>query len=180
MLKTDVNKLMAGLKEHELQDGSINETTQKRYLTLGRRVQLHKSLLMRWELYHARDSLVDQITTMRLICSVSEREDDVAYILNELFLQQRAGLRHSLAASKSKSDAKTPVNVGKSILIKRMVLNHLIEICPNLQPTLQPFADHTHYELKYGVRPNGERTMELEDDEDTDPDSACGHELRPR
>ena len=72
-LKTDADKLMAGLKEHGLQDGSINEATQKRYLALGRRVQLHKALLMKWELYHARESLVDQITTMRLICSISAR-----------------------------------------------------------------------------------------------------------
>ena len=66
-LKSDADRLMASLKEHGLYDTSINEATQKRYLALGRRVQLHKGLLMRWELYHARDSLVDQITTMRLI-----------------------------------------------------------------------------------------------------------------
>ena len=107
-LKTDADKLMAGLKEHGLHDRSINEATQKRYLALGRRVQLHKALLMKWELYHARDALVDQITTMRLICSISEREEDVGYILCQLFLQQRAGLRNSLMMPKSKNDVKTP------------------------------------------------------------------------
>ena len=178
-LKTDADKLMAALREHGLQDNNINDTTQKRYLALGRRVELHKSMLMRWELYHARDTLVDQITTMRLICSISDREEDVGYILNELFLQQRAGLRHSLVVPKSKGDVKTPQNVGKGMLIKRMVLNHLIEKCPNLKPTLEPFADHTHYELRYGVRTNGEKTRELKDDEDDDQDIACGHELRP-
>ena len=178
-LKTDADKLMAALREHGLHDGSLNDATQKRYLALGRRVQLHMGLLMRWELYHARDSLVDQITTMRLICSISDREEDVGYILNELFLQQRAGLRQSLVVPKSKADVKTPQNVGKGMLIKRMVLNHLIEKCPNLKPTLEPFADQTHYELRYGVRTNGEKTRELKDDDDDDQDIACGHELRP-
>ena len=88
-------------------------------------------------------------------------------------------MRNSLIAPKSKNEVKTPPTVGKGMLIKRMVLNHLIEKCPSLQPTLQPFADHTHYELRYGVRPNGERTRELKDDEDVDQDSASGHELRP-
>ena len=95
-LKTDADRLMAALKDKGLVDSSINEQTQKRYLALGRRVQLHKGLLMRWELCHARDSLVDHITTMRIICAISERGDDVGYILIQLFLQQRAGLRNSL------------------------------------------------------------------------------------
>ena len=180
-LKTDADRLMAALREHGLQDKGINEATQKRYLALGRRVQLHKGLLMRWEMYHARESLVDQVTTMRLICSISDREDDVGYILNELFLQQRAGLRQSLIVPKSKNEVKTPQNVGKGMLIKRMVLMYLLEKCPNLRPTLQPFVDHTHYEERYGVRPNGERVNELKVDEgdDDEQDSASGHELKP-
>ena len=99
-LKTDADRLMAALKDQGLLDTNINEQTQKRYLALGKRVQLHKSLLMRWELYHARDSLVDHMTTMRCICSVCDREEDVAYVLNQLFLQQRAGLRNSLIVPK--------------------------------------------------------------------------------
>ena len=181
-LKTDADRLMAALRDHGLQDKSINEATQKRYLALGRRVQLHKGLLMRWEMYHARESLVDQMTTMRLICSISDREDDVGYILNELFLQQRAGLRRSLMLpNKSKNEVKTPQNVGKGLLIKRMVLMHLLEKCPNLRPSLQPFVDHTHYEERYGMRSNGERLKELKVDEgdDNEQDSAIGHELRP-
>ena len=177
-LKTDADRLMAALKDQGLADSSINEATQKRYLSLGRRVQLHKGLLMRWELYHARESLVDHLTTMRNICAVSDREDEVGYILNQLFLQQRAGLRILLSQPKSKADLKTPQNVAKSILITRMVLTHLIDKCPHLQPTLQPFVDNTHYEEQYGVQPNGARTRELKDDEDIDQGSASGHELR--
>ena len=165
---------MKALKDQGLQDASINEATQKRYLALGRCVQSHKHVLMRWEMFHQRDSLVDSISTMRHLYSVSDREEDLAYIFNDLFLQQRAGLRSSLITPKiKKKEVKTPQNVGRSFLIKRMVLNHLIETCPNLAPIVQPFVDSTHYELQYGVETNGERTQEVSDDDHV----GSGHEL---
>ena len=105
-LKNDADKLMQALKDQGLQDASINETTQKRYLALGKRVQLHQSVLMRWEMFHQRDSLVDNISTMRHLYSISDREEDIAYIFNDLFLQQRAGLRNSLVMYKSKMASK--------------------------------------------------------------------------
>ena len=43
------------------------------------------------------------------------------------------------------------------MLIKRMVLSHLLEVCPQLQPILQPFVDNTHYETKYKVKVTGEK-----------------------
>ena len=43
------------------------------------------------------------------------------------------------------------------MLIKRMVLAHLLEVCPQLQPILQPFVDNTYYETKYKVKVTGEK-----------------------
>ena len=61
-VKGEASKLMKALKEQGLEDKSLNEETQKRYLSLEKRVQRHKALLARWEMYHQRDSLVDGIT----------------------------------------------------------------------------------------------------------------------
>ena len=43
------------------------------------------------------------------------------------------------------------------MLIKRMVLAHLLEVCPDLQPILKPFVDNFHYETKYKVKATGEK-----------------------
>ena len=104
-LKHDGDKLIQGLKDENVHDASISELTQKRYLALGKRVQLHKKMLMRWEMFHQRDALIDQLSTLRFVFSISEREDDIAFILNELFMQQRAGLRNCLTMPKSKNEA---------------------------------------------------------------------------
>ena len=104
-LRTEGDKLIQGLKDQGLHDESINENTQKRYLALGKRVQLHKQALMRWEMFHQRDTLIDGLTTLRNVFSISDREDDIAFIINELFMQQRAGLRTSLIMPKSKNEA---------------------------------------------------------------------------
>ena len=104
-LKHDGDKLIQGLKDENVHDASISELTQKRYLALGKRVQLHKKMLMRWEMFHQRDALIDQLSILRYVFSISEREDDIAFILNELFMQQRAGLRNSLTMPKSKNEA---------------------------------------------------------------------------
>ena len=171
-LKSDGDKLMQALKDQSLQDTTINETTQKRYLALGKRVQLHKNALMRWEMFHQREALMDGLSTLRHVFAISDREEDMAYVINELFMQQRAGLRSSLISPKSKNEVKTPQNVGRSMLIKRMVLSHLLTECPNLSVTLQPFVDHTYYETQYGVRPNGDRTRDAKDTDDNDDNSA--------
>ena len=99
-MRTDGAKLIQGLKDENLRDTSIDENTQKRYLALGKRVQLHKPALMKWEMFHQRDTLIDQLSTMRHVFSISDREDDIAFILNELFMQQRAGLRSALPMPK--------------------------------------------------------------------------------
>ena len=138
-LKSDGDKLMQALKDQGLQDTTINETTPKRYLALGKRVQLHKNALMRWEMFHQREALMDGLSTLRHVFAISDREEDMAYVINELFMQQRAGLRSSLISPKSKNEVKTPQNVGRSMLIKRMVLNHLMEVCLNIRPHIAAF-----------------------------------------
>ena len=160
-LKADGDKLIQALKDQGLQDPAINDSTQKRYLALGKRVQMHKATLMRWEMFHQRECLIDVLSILRLIFAISEREEDIAYILKELFLQQRAGIRSSLVIPRSKNEVRTPQNIGRGMLIKRMVLNHFFEVCPNLATTLQPFVDNTHYEFQYGVLVGGERTKEI-------------------
>ena len=59
------------------------------------------------------------------------------------------------------------------MLIKRMVLTHLIDVCPNINAVLQPFADNSHYEMQYGVSPNGERVRSLQTASDDDGGKSC-------
>ena len=117
----------------------LMRTPQKRYLSLGKRVQLHKSALMRWEMFHQREALMDGLSTLRHVFAISDREEDMAYVINELFMQQRAGLRSSLISPKSKIEVKTPQALGRSMLIKRMVLSHLMEVCLNIRPHIAAF-----------------------------------------
>ena len=171
-LKTDGDRMVQAMKDQGVDDATVNDTTKKRYLSLGKRVHSHKNILMRWEMFHARDCLVDGVSVLRLIFAISEREEDIAYILKELFLQQRAALRASLQIPRSKNDNRTPQNIGKAMLIKRSILRHLVEVCPNLQTTLQPFVDNTHYEFQYGVLAGGERTKDIKEMGDEDDDDA--------
>ena len=60
------------------------------------------------------------------------------------------------------------------MLIKRMVLSHLYENCPNLKPILESFLDNTYYEMKYGVSATGDR---LRDRQESDDDDKSGHLL---
>ena len=62
------------------------------------------------------------------------------------------------------------------MLIKRMVLTHLMETCPNLNTVLQSFVDNSHYEMHFGVKANGDKVVgNLEEDDDGDRKS--GHLL---
>ena len=44
-------------------------------------------------------------------------------------------------------------------------------ICPDLAATLQPFVDHSHYELQHGVLPSGEKVREHQEGDDDDAQS---------
>ena len=54
------------------------------------------------------------------------------------------------------------------MLIKRMVLSHLCEVCPNLKPVLDSFVDNSYYEMQYGVTANGDRLRDQQEFDDDD------------
>ena len=83
-------------------DESANEQTIKRYVSLGKRCEKHTDLLTKWEACHQRDSLIDNISTIRLIFSVSDREEDIDIVLFSHFIEQRTGIRTTLAKSRLK------------------------------------------------------------------------------
>ena len=43
-----------------------------------------------------------------------------------------------------------------------MVLQQLVESCPSLAHTLQPFADRTNCEKQNGLKPTGEKSAEVQ------------------
>ena len=78
---------------------SLLPLQMKRYLSVGRRVNTPriKLILSRWEVIKKREMLVDYLSTLRQVCSATDDEDDLAYILQVLMLEQSSGLRKELA-----------------------------------------------------------------------------------
>ena len=66
-LKTDGEQLIRAMMDDGVLDESANEQTIKRYVNLGKRCEKHTDILMRWEVFHQRDSLIDNISIVRQI-----------------------------------------------------------------------------------------------------------------
>ena len=121
------------LTEDGVNPGKINGDTMKRYIALGRRVGNGnvKSILSKWEAGNKRETLVDVLSTLRGVCSATDNDDELATILKELMLQQRAGLRRQLTTPRSHNDQCTPVNIAKGIILRNHLYTHVLASFPN-------------------------------------------------
>ena len=125
-------RLITLLKEAGADPGKINADTMKRHIALGRRVcdENVKAILLKWELGNKRETLVDPISVLRGVCSATENDADLATILKELTMQQRAGVRRQLVTPRSNNDQCTPVNISKGIILRNNLYTHVLAIFP--------------------------------------------------
>ena len=72
--------------------------TIKRYWGLGKRLRQSAVLpiIDKFEYFYGRESIVDQISTLRALVGAADTDTELAYLLQILFLEQRSKLRTSL------------------------------------------------------------------------------------
>ena len=74
-LETDGEQMVQGMKDDRVVDDNVHEQTSKRHVSLGKRCEKHIDMLMRWEVFHMRDSLIDNSRIVRHIarCLIARR-----------------------------------------------------------------------------------------------------------
>ena len=166
------DRLLKVLKEDGVFPGKINADTMKRYINLGRRCgnAAVKSCFEKWEALNKRNSLVDGITVLRGVCSSTENDVELAAILKELMMQQRANLRKQLTTPKSHNDSVTPANVAKGILLRNFIYTHVLHSFPKHKELIERFGPLAFYRDRFGIDEHGLR-VSGHSDEDADDDS---------
>ena len=119
-----------------------------------------KNIFYRWGALHDRDALLDQISTLRMVFSVSANDQDVEHVCGVLFMRQRAGIRKTLAASRSKNEPRQPATVAKAILLMRYIFAYLKSSFPKLADVVEEFEGETFWRTFYGLDQHG---MKVED-----------------
>ena len=155
--KTDGEKLLACMKADGVTEEGLNDQTVKRYLSLGKRCEHHTSQLMKWEAFHHRDALIDNITTLRLVFQISDQEDHMRVVLKDLFMQQRAGIRTSLMTPKSKNEVRAPANISRACIIRQQILINLARALPQLKTTIDHFAGPDFFFQRFNIQSSGKR-----------------------
>ena len=172
-LKSEGEQMIRVMKDDGVIEDSVNELTIKRYVSLGKRCAKHLDILMRWEAFHARETLIDSIYVLRQVFSISDREDDMAVVLNALFMEQRSGIRSTLIKTKSKHDVRDPGMVARTMLIRSSLYLHLHNTFPKIQDIIVPFMNGSCYAEYCGVDAMGKRisatTEDVETDDETEP-----------
>ena len=139
------DRLIKVVTEDGVNPGKINGDTMKRYIALGRRVgnATVKTILSKWEAGNKRETLVDVLSTLRGVCSATDNDAELATILQELMLQQRAGLRRQLTTPRSHNDQCTPVNIAKGIILRNHLYTHVLASFPKHAEMIQRYASST-------------------------------------
>ena len=127
---------------------------------------------MKWEALVKRDALIDNISVLRQVMIISDKEDDTAYVLNQLFLQQRCGLRTQLAVPRSRNDVRTPANIAKALLIRRNLVIFMKKEFPKLNDVIAPYLDDTYLLDAYGIDTEGQRVRPAREDDAQDDDDS--------
>ena len=93
---SDAERLLAILKEDCIDVTNIQVDTMRRYLALGRRITHPniQNVVASWECQCQRDTLVDSISTLRGVMSASDIDEDIAYVLRTLMMQQPVSYTH--------------------------------------------------------------------------------------
>ena len=111
-----------------------NLDTLSRYLQVGRRLRAHtvRRWLIVWETTFKRSTFLDGIMLLRACVGVTNDDDELAQLLQILFLDQRSGLKKSL-----KIDPKqAPSSLFKAYVMRMRVFVHLKSILPKFADVL--------------------------------------------
>ena len=149
---SDSERLMKVYKEEKV-SVNMNTETIRRYISVARRLNSQPvlNILNLWEFKFKRNTLVDNITVLRTCVSVASDDDQLAYILQTLFMDQVCGLRTTV----KNSEQMTYTHQLKAILLRRNVLLHLYGTFPKLQEEVQKFVTMDAYTYLFGYATDG-------------------------
>ena len=125
--------------------------------------------MQRWEFLEKRGALVDAISVLRQVVGAAPTDVDLKFVLQHLFLQQRAGMRPSLNSNVKNELCAS--NVVKALLVRRNLFIHLMNTFPKCADAIEPYAGFGFYNDYKGVDSNGVRANgDVDDDDDGDVD----------
>ena len=116
-------RLMKAIGEDCTTNDDWSADTLNRYLQVGRRVAATKvrKWLSIWETVLKRDSLLDGIQMLRSCIGVTKDDEDLAWLIHLLFLEQRSGLKKSL----SRNSSMSPASLFKPYLLRESIFERL-------------------------------------------------------
>ena len=171
--KGEADVLMQVLKEDKVDTTGWSSDTCRRYLVVGRKLGIPplKNLLIRWEMFEARDCLVDGIAALRSVTQAASLDEDYGYILEVLFMEQRSRIRTTLCR---KGNLTVPV-IMKALLMRRGIWVHLKMLFPKFDELITSYSGNDFYLREYGTSPDGTRDPAFADKlegSDSDDDGA--------
>ena len=129
-VKIPAERLIKAMQEDCNKIDEWNQDTLGRYLQVGRR--LSEPAVRQWliigEATFKRNAFLDGITMLRACTSVTAADDELARMLQIIYLEQKSGLRKAL-----KVDRKQPAStLFKAYLLRMRIFTHLEHILPKL------------------------------------------------
>ena len=156
--KTNAERLMAMLEKEDIAKG-WNLDTLRRYLSIGRRLEVPMitNLVDQWEFFHKRNTVIDSISNLRSIVGACDTDDELAFVLKTLFLEQQSGLRCSSLGGGAFKKLATPVNVTRAILLRSIIFKHMATEFPLFASEIQEIGSFQFYKTFFGVTEEGSR-----------------------
>ena len=173
-IKSESERLKKVMVEDNVTETTVDDSTLKRYIQLGKRLSHHRFCLTKFEAFHQRNALIDSCTNLRAVFGCSDVESDSEYILEELFMQQRADIRKTLQAKSNKRDPRVTTNICKAILLKRSIFMFLVAEFPKLADAIEPYKTFAYFSSMFNISSDGTKQdstgnseTEPEPDDDT-------------
>ena len=167
--KKPADKLMKAMTEDCTKTEGWSGDTLQRYLTVGELIKKPavKSWLIIWEATFKRNAFLDGISLLRACVSVTPVEEELARLMQILYLEQRSGLKKSLKVDAKQSTA----NLFKAYLIRTQVFKYLEHQMPKLADIPKHYGSIEFFKTQYGLNELGEfidadRQVKLDDDQD--------------
>ena len=104
--ESEAARLHTLINDENVDVGTINIDTMKRYLAIGRRMQKPElqRILTKREAVPKRDCVVDQLTTLRSVFQATDNDTELCHIIHVLMMQQRSGIRCELKSRRVRSE----------------------------------------------------------------------------
>ena len=164
--KSPAERLMKAMAEDCAQIEEWNADTLGRYLQVGRRVaeeNVRKWLII-WETTFKRNTLLDGIMLLRACVGVTNDDDELARLLQTLFLDQRCGLKKTLKIKEKCS----PAIVFKAYILRARLFVHLRMCFPKFADVVDLYGSDAFYLKEYGIDEYGNFTADHKEVPDDD------------